>query len=58
LPMCSFDTPNGRWEMKLRFALTDTALRSAKPRAESYKMWCCPVMFRHARRMSATAVDV
>jgi len=31
--------PNGRWEMKLRFALTDTALRSAKPRAESYKMF-------------------
>ena len=25
--------------MKLRFALTDTALRSAKPRAESYKMF-------------------
>ena len=31
--------PNGRWEMKLRFALTDTALRSVKPRAESYKMF-------------------
>ncbi len=25
--------------MKLRFALTDTALRGAKPRAESYKMF-------------------
>ena len=25
--------------MKLRFALTDTGLRSAKPRAESYKMF-------------------
>jgi integrase len=35
--MCSFDTPAGG-NMKLKFALTDTALRHVKPREKSYKL--------------------